>query len=192
MYTRLPSAGSRETAPRLAGAGPSAPPAGNPHPGLTPSTLHRAPVGQEPSGPDWLAISFGFWSGRVLATGTAWAGLCLIHHHHRPGFPFGVLGAGGRLPKARRGRVFIAQSTIIIIISFLAPGSLARRSPARAIHHHNNETARAGVVGTKGKMGLCALSALEKRACGLAAGGRPRATGPLIGSDWPPCMAIPL
>ena len=43
-------------------------------------TLHRAPVGQGPSGPDWLAISFGFWSGRALATGTAWAGLCLIHH----------------------------------------------------------------------------------------------------------------
>ena len=49
----------------------------------TASTLHRAPVGQGPSGPDWLAISFGFWSGRALATGTAWAGLCLIHHHHR-------------------------------------------------------------------------------------------------------------
>ena len=46
------------------------------------STLHRAPVGQGPSGPDWLAISFGFWSGRALATGTAWAGLCLIRHHH--------------------------------------------------------------------------------------------------------------
>ena len=45
-------------------------------------TLHRAPVCQGPSGPDWLAISFGFWSGRALATGTAWAGLCLIHHHH--------------------------------------------------------------------------------------------------------------
>ena len=46
-------------------------------------TLHRAPVGQGPPGPDWLAISFGFWSGRALATGTAWAGLCLIHHHQR-------------------------------------------------------------------------------------------------------------
>ena len=46
------------------------------------STLNRAPVGQGPSGPDWLAIAFGFWSGRALATGTAWAGLCLIHHHH--------------------------------------------------------------------------------------------------------------
>ena len=29
-----------------------------------------------------LATALGFWSGRVLATGTAWAGLCLIHHHH--------------------------------------------------------------------------------------------------------------
>ena len=27
----------------------------------------------------------------------------------RPGFPFGCLGAGGRLPKARRGRVLILQ-----------------------------------------------------------------------------------
>ena len=45
-------------------------------------TLHRAPVGQGPPGPGWLAISLGFWSGRALATGTAWAGLCLIHHHH--------------------------------------------------------------------------------------------------------------
>ena len=27
----------------------------------------------------------------------------------RPGFSFGFLGAGGRLPKARRGRVFIVQ-----------------------------------------------------------------------------------
>ena len=27
----------------------------------------------------------------------------------RPGFPFGFLGAGGRFPKARRGRVFIAE-----------------------------------------------------------------------------------
>jgi hypothetical protein len=27
----------------------------------------------------------------------------------RPGFPFGFLGAGGRLPKARRGRAFVVQ-----------------------------------------------------------------------------------
>ena len=44
--------------------------------------IYRAPVGQGPSGPDWLAIALGLWSGRVLATGTAWAGLCLILHHH--------------------------------------------------------------------------------------------------------------
>ena len=49
---------------------------------VSPCTLHRAPVGQGVPGPDWLAISLGFWSGRALATGTAWAGLCLIHHHH--------------------------------------------------------------------------------------------------------------
>ena len=52
---------------------PPPPPAGNPpRPGVTPSTLHRAPVGQGPSGPGWLAIALGFWSGRALATGTAW------------------------------------------------------------------------------------------------------------------------
>ena len=44
-------------------------------------TLHRASVGQGLSGPDWLATALGFRSGRVLATGTAWAGLCLIRHH---------------------------------------------------------------------------------------------------------------
>ena len=32
-----------------------------------------------------LPLAFGFWSGRALATGTALAGLCLIHHHHRTG-----------------------------------------------------------------------------------------------------------
>ena len=53
----------------------------------TKSTLHRAPVGQGPPGPGWLAISFGFWSGRALATGTAWAGLCLIHHQHHRKLP---------------------------------------------------------------------------------------------------------
>ena len=31
----------------------------------------------------------------------------------RPGFPFGFLGACGRLPKARRGRVSIVQFIII-------------------------------------------------------------------------------
>ena len=30
-------------------------------------------VGEGPSGPDWPAIAFGYWSGRALATGTAWA-----------------------------------------------------------------------------------------------------------------------
>ena len=76
---------------RLSGSAPP-PPAGNPHPGLTPSTLHRAPVGQGPPGPGWLAISFGFWYGRALATGTACAGLCLIHYHRSPWY------AGGRRP----------------------------------------------------------------------------------------------
>ena len=69
--------------------------------GLKPGkcTPHRAPVGQGPSGPDWLAISFGFWSGRALATGTAWAGLCLIHHHHRA-----PVGQQGLLPPPAAGQ----------------------------------------------------------------------------------------
>ena len=52
------------------GSSGSAPPplAGNPHPGLTQSTLHRASVGQGPPGPDWLATALGFWSGRVHGT----------------------------------------------------------------------------------------------------------------------------
>ena len=75
-------------------------------------TLHRAPVGQGPSGPGWLAIAFGFWSGRALATGTtAWAGLCLIHHHSKSGLQnrsvksvFFVVRAGST--KKRRSPLF--------------------------------------------------------------------------------------
>ena len=62
----------------------SAPAPAAPRQSSAAGTLHRAPVGQGPPGPGWLAISFGFWPGRALATGTAWAGLCLIHHHQRP------------------------------------------------------------------------------------------------------------
>ena len=73
------------------------------------------------------------------------------------------LPLGGRLPKARRGRFFIAQFFFLKMplfctiplwyctkqaelnsrgrashgTSFLAPGSLARRRLARAIHHHH-------------------------------------------------------
>ena len=54
------------------------------HDPTTPSTLNRAPVGQGPPGPGWLAISFGFWSGRALATGTAWAGLCCRYMFNSP------------------------------------------------------------------------------------------------------------
>ena len=54
----------------------------SPDSGAARRTLHRAPVGQGPLDPDSLAITaLGFWSGRALATGTAWAGLRLIHHH---------------------------------------------------------------------------------------------------------------
>ena len=75
------------------------------------------PVGQGPSGPGWLAIAFGFWSGRALATGTAWAGLCLIHHH-RP-LPLGF-GLDGRLLLARRGRVYVQFTITIITISTIS------------------------------------------------------------------------
>ena len=49
-----------------------------------PRDLHRAPVNQAPSGPVWLPTALGFWSGRPLAAGTTWAGLCLIYHHPPP------------------------------------------------------------------------------------------------------------
>ena len=45
---------------------PPPPPAGNPHPGLTLDTLHRAPVGQGLL-PPRPARAFGFWSLRALA-----------------------------------------------------------------------------------------------------------------------------
>ena len=40
--------------------------------------------------------------------------ILLLSFFGRPGFPFGFLGAGGRLPKARRGRFFIVQFIIVI------------------------------------------------------------------------------
>ena len=67
------------------------------------STLHRAPVGQGPSGPEWLATALGFWSGRALATGTAWAGLCLICHHSPPRTRSSGRRPGGREKRACAG-----------------------------------------------------------------------------------------
>ena len=47
------------------------------------NTLHRVSVGQGPSGHGWLTTALGFWSsGWALATGAAWAGLCLVYHQH--------------------------------------------------------------------------------------------------------------
>ena len=53
---------------------------------VAPSTVR--PFARDPRvpGPGWLAIAFDLWvlvwtGGRALAAGTAWAGLCLIHHH---------------------------------------------------------------------------------------------------------------
>ena len=90
---------SMSSRPWPTGARWRVPPAGSPHPGLTPSALHRAPVGQGPPGPGWLAIFFGFWSGRALATGTAWAGLCLVHHH-RASSPFHHRGGKKKIDDA--------------------------------------------------------------------------------------------
>ena len=52
--------------------------------GVLSSTSTGALVGQGPSSHGLLATALGFWSGRALTTGTAWAGLCLIQHHSRP------------------------------------------------------------------------------------------------------------
>ena len=59
----------------------------------------------------------------------------------RPGFPFGFLGAGGRLPKARRGRVFIEQ----------------------LIHHYRDQTMR-------NRPCLCGVSSVEGGGGGSAGG----------------------
>ena len=48
--------------------------------------------------------------------------------HDRPGLPFGFLGAGGRLPKDRRGR-FIGQFTIINNSETRPPTTSPKLSP---------------------------------------------------------------
>ena len=101
-----------------------------------PSTvaLHRSPVGQGTSGPGWLAIALGFWSGRALATGTAWAGLCLIHYH-QPKLEVGV-GAGLRpstvtsCPRARPGLLLLSGA--FLGVSPPSPGSW--HTPFPALH----------------------------------------------------------
>ena len=59
---------------------------------LEPSTV-RPPLARGPRVlVGWpLPLALGFWYGLVLATDTAWAGLCLIHHHQQRG-DFGVFG----------------------------------------------------------------------------------------------------
>ena len=61
--------------------------------------LHRAPVGQGPSGPDWLAIAFGFWL-QVLV----WTGAC--YWHGVGGFMFNSVGLG---PCAQKHASWLAR-----------------------------------------------------------------------------------
>ena len=49
----------------------------------------------------------------------------------RPGFPFGFLGAGGRLPKARRGRAFVVQFFFFFTLR-TAPSTAAAAAVAAA------------------------------------------------------------
>ena len=54
-----------------------------PRPLTAPSTVRPACARWPGTLGSWLAGHCPWvWSGRVLATGTAWAGLRLIHHHH--------------------------------------------------------------------------------------------------------------
>ena len=135
-------------------------PANRHEPGCT-CALHRAPVGQGPPGPGWLAISFGFWSGRALATGTAWAGLCLIHYHqHEPGcepcaFPHsnGLSTARSEewpawVSTSRCWRALANGTAWASFVAFFRPsrggacppsGARSRRRPLEcAIHHHHS------------------------------------------------------
>ena len=64
----------------------------------------------------------------------------------RPGFPLGFLGAGGRFPKARRGRVFIAQFTIIIIIIIIIMVLIAVLPPSFADAAEKNGVQPAGLA----------------------------------------------
>ena len=61
-------------------------------------TPSRAPVGQGPPGPGWLATSLVFWSGRALATGTAWA---VIHHHREKHYIY-IYKTTAMLPKGEK------------------------------------------------------------------------------------------
>ena len=87
-------------------------------------TLHRAPLARDPrvlSGRPLTAL--GFWSGRVLATGTAWAGLCLIHHHYGPAIlPFnrvfdhqGAMKLRARAINQKSGKVFFPPLKTMVV-----------------------------------------------------------------------------
>ena len=82
---------------------------------------------------DWLAISLGFWSGRALATGTALAGLCLIHHHHhRP-------AANGAVEKdTPRVATYLRGTYIPIGSSSARAMAMARREGEDQIHTDGN------------------------------------------------------
>ena len=86
-------------------------------------TLYRAPVGQGLSGPDWLATALGFWSERALATGTAWACLFLIHHHHQQS------KTGDNQPGAAFGEHLRAAAQTIAEITLFAHGRRENLTP---------------------------------------------------------------
>ena len=97
--------GKRPPAPKKTKRKPGRPFAG----ARKPSTVRQGPRPPRP------AMAFGFWYWRVLATGTAWAGLCLIHHHHH------------LLERAVEGRMLIEERDPhhhVVVVS-APPGRLA-------------------------------------------------------------------
>ena len=69
----------------------------------------------------------------------------------RPGFPFGFLGAGGRLPKARRRRVFIVYITTTtgwwLVVLLVTPTPHALLCHNRGTSQPAREICVSGAVG---------------------------------------------
>ena len=81
-------------------------------------------------GPDWLATALGFWSGRALAPGTAWADFnCAIRHHQRtPGFLRNKVSSRKKSNSKKSG----PRPGVFIHLTSLKVGSHFRGGRARA------------------------------------------------------------
>ena len=95
----------------------------------------------------WHGVSPGSGSGRgVVFSSSSPVPLPCAPTNGRPGFPFGFLGAGGRLPKARRVRFLLCNSSSSLVH-----------------HHHQEEEEKAGSFHEKN--GCCFLHERSEFRC---------------------------